>query len=202
MSDKANQLAASIEQIAAKPTERKLPNGQQQNTPIAPNSEATFFNAGQSKPVPEHVESAANPAAATGNQTPPVNLSEKVIHDSGKTGAFLAAGAIETVFGLAERLVFIKKFTSDEKEQLLTVLEKPDAELTQGERSLNYKFLAVSKRHEKMRDKIPLDENETAALEHAFAEHTRITGKSLNPQLILWGTVIKVLTSRSIEIFL
>lgn len=195
---KLDTFASSIESIASKPTERKTPNGQQaapqQETVQQASSqgESQYFEPEGSKPLSGNATTNPNPG----------NLAPNVIKQSGETGAYIAAGSIEMVFSLLERLMFIRKFSASDKEQLLVISEKPESQLTEDEKSLNYKFLTLTKKHDKIRDKIPFEKKDIEAMEMGFAEHARITGNPINPQLILWGTIIKAVTGRAMEIFL
>lgn len=204
MSEKANSLRNSIEGVASQSTERKMPGGSQTVPPNPvqpasptgePSQGAKFFSSPNIKQP--KTESGEQPNALPGGAIDP-----KLIEQSGKTGAYLAGGTIEIVFSLIERLMYLKKFTAEEKEKILEIDGKPVSDMAEIEKSLNYKFLSITKKHDKMRDKIPLDPEEMNGLEIAFQEYTKSTGKTLSPNLIIISSIVKVLCSRSIEIFL
>lgn len=193
---KADQLFNDIESIAAEPTDRKSPTSIPQSVPLQGNSNPavapaplapTFFGGDEKKEEPKIAEP---------------QISQKAIEASGKTGAFLISGSIETVFSFAERIVYINRFSKSEKSRLIVLDEIPLAQQTVDDQNLNRKFLSITKKHDKIREKIPLDEKEVEALEAACAEYTRLTGKSLNPQLIIWSTIAKIFIGRSMDIFL
>lgn len=188
MSDLADQIHQNIESIASQATARKSPSA---------NS-----GSGEAQTVFYTEAAEAPPQPAQPNAPKPGELGEKEIKASGKTGAFLTAGLIEAVFGLGESLLHTTRFTAPEKERLITLDEVSTDQWTEDDDRLNRKFLALTKKHEKIKEKIELKPDEVEALEIAFAEHTRITGKSLNPQLIVWSTIGKIFVNRSIDIFL
>lgn len=187
---KIEELEQSIEQIAGENTPRKEPPIQKENStgqPIPPteiNNQPSEFFSGEQKTENKSVDQ------------------EKKIQESGKANAYLAGGAIETVFGLLERVIYLNKFSADEKEVIINIQEKDEKDYSEYEQKVNRKFLAVTKRHDRIRDRIPLDKKEEEALETAFIQHARVTGKLTNSNLIIWATIAKVFTQRSIDIFL
>lgn len=183
MTDKATELFDSIESIASQPTERKNPV--QQETSSAPSQ---FFD---DKPIVE-----VKPEAPAGA---PKKLTEEEIKAAGKTGAFMYGSTIELAFSLMERVVYINRFTAEEKAQMLSMDTKNP---TASDENLNRKFLAINTKHDKIREKIDLSKREMEALEFACAEKARITGEAMDPKVILYTTIAKVFLSRSMDIFL
>ncbi len=205
MSSKSDKIFADIEKIASEQTERKQPkmvvvkseqtNKEQQ---AAPTNATEFFTT--VKP-----EEKKEPAPVTKEEIQPENtpvIGEKEIKNAGITGAFLAQGGIELLFEFAERMIFINRFSYNEKLRLVMLDELKEDAKTQEDLTLDRKFIALSKKHDKIKDKIPLNEKEIEALTLAFSEYTRATGKTMNPQLIIWATLARVLVGRSMEIFL
>lgn len=200
MSTKADGVFNSISDIASRQTDRKEP-------PKNPNAkpeekkveEKPVDNNETSKPSEFYTEKKTEEKKP--EEKKPI-VDEASIKASGETGAYLIGGMIETGFGLIERLIYLSKFTKSEKEKLIALQSKPEAEFTPLEKNLNRKFLSLKKNSDEKRERIPLTEKDENALANVCAEYTRITGKSANPQLMIYATVSKVLISRSIDIFL
>lgn len=190
MTTKASDFFAEIDNIATQPTERKNPTAMDGNSN---NSQPKFFDESESEP--SNTQSDKNIGTAS-------TLSEAEIEAAGKTGAFLAGDCLETAFSLIERVVYINRFSGDEKLRMIDNDAKPQSEWTDSDISLDRKFLAVTAKHEKIKSKIPLTKRETEALEMAFAEKARITNKALDPQLIIWTSIAKIFINRSMDIFL
>lgn len=196
MKSAADELSISIDQIAGKQTERKEPpkvksDEPSTGTPIEPEEVKDF--SGRYDPDEEEAKKKENEKPETDRES---------IDASAKTAAYLLSGMIETGFGFAERVVYLSKFTKEEKRRIVDNQEKDESSFDDEDKRVNRKFLAVSKKHEGIRKKIPLSERDEQAFEDACREYTRITGKVMSPNLILWSTIIKVITSRSIDIFL
>jgi len=184
--DKAEQLKNSIEFIAAQPTERKSPTGN--NTGVENSNPVEFFTEETENIEQEKIQQSG--------------LSDSAIKASGKTGAYILGGTIELTFNVLERIIFINKFSDKEKARLVVLDEIEEKDFTDTDNNLNRKFLAVSKKHENIKDKIPLNAKEMEALENACAEYTRITGKQMNPNLIIGATLVQIFANRAMDIFL
>ncbi len=193
--NKADLLANSIDNIASQPTERKSPGGSSNNANETHENftKTEFFSEEPENIEQENIKDVENKSGS---------LSEKTIEASGKTGAFLLGSSIELTFNVIERVVFINRFSANEKQRLVILDEKSENEYSDADRSLNQKFLAVSKKHDKIKDKIPLKSKELEALELACSEYTRITGKTLNPNLIIGTTIVQIFANRALDIFL
>ena len=212
--NKGEDLFVDIKKIASQPTERKHatsssngqppaagPGGSSVPDPAAAHKE-TFFT-----PTPEQTKQTEkeSSAAAEANAHAASEQEEKNIAASGRTGAALTSSLIETVFGLINTGVYLTKFNSEEKEQILAIEDKIDGlqQLSPEESSLNRKFLKATEKYNNNKDKkIPLSDREMKILAEAFAEHRRITGEDLNPKLILYSAIGRVLVSRGMEIFI
>ncbi len=195
----------NIEAIAGEKTERKEPGTIAQ--PVAEVKTETPLPAAnpvQTQPV-QPVQAQFFTENETSTTQPVVEktsvLSEKAIDAAGVTGAYLAASSIEMLFEFAEKIMFINRFTKEEKQRLME-MDTTGTQTNEADENLNRKFLAITRKREKIKEKIELDEKENEALKMAFAEYARITGKTANPQLILYGTIGKIFISRSMEIFL
>lgn len=198
MSDKANDLQMSIDSIAGQSTERKSPpQSKDTGTPIQPTTvnnvkDETF--SGTYDPENENKQNEET------EQT--TEADKKSVEASGQVGAYLIGGMIETVFGLTERLVYMSKFSREEKETILEIQEKDESEFSEYDNKVNRKFLAITKNHEEKRKRIPLSTKDEEMLAKACEEYSRVTGKTMNPNLILWSSIIKIFASRGIDIFL
>lgn len=197
MKSKAEDLATSIENFANQPTERKMPSTAstepyKEPVTVNENSPPEFFGKEEETEDIEQEKISEQKDKA----------SAKAIDASGKTGAFLIGGTIELAFDVTERLIYISKFTNEEKNRIALMGEKTESEYDEYDININRKFLAITKKHDKIKEKIPLTDKENEALATACAEYTRVTGKSLNPNIIIWSTIAKIFIGRSIDIFL
>lgn len=212
---KGEDLFVDIKDVAAKPTERKAaplnghaahqgppPHNGNGNGHAAPGTSNATRETFYTPPVEEKKQTAAEEKVEEAAQQKTTADEEKAIEASGKTGAFLAAGLIEMVFGLCNTGVYLTTFNAAEKQQILDIEDKEEP-MTPEEDSLNRRFLKATDKYNKIKtDKIPLSKKEEEALANAFAEHRRITGKDLNPNLILYSTIARVLVSRGMEVFI
>lgn len=193
---KADILANSIDNVAKQQTERKEPK----SNGAKPVEQKPVDNSGQHKV--EFFTGGEKKNEAPTEQTPVQLLTEDVLTATGKTGAYLTESIHDTIFGLTERVIYITRFTAEEKARLVIIDSLPASKLTPDDENLNRKFLAITKKHDKIREKMELDEKDKESLEYAFKEHARITGKPLNPSLILTSTLVKIICNRAIDIFL
>ena len=195
--------AVSIESVANEITERKIPKANFEHiepTPIinepvgidkTKSFETEFFN--------ETTEDIENDLSPKSNSS---GISDKEAKESGETGAYLIGGGIETVFSLIERFVFISKFSKKEKERLVKIEDINDSDKTSEDISLEKKFLRLSNKHDKIRANIPLSDIEHRNIANGLEEYAKITGKTFSPELLLWVTIIKAISDKTIDIFL
>ncbi len=194
--NKFGSFFKSLSDVTKEQTERKNPGENSSANTYIPKGEKYTEN-----PI-DPPENNPNPEPDKEVEPEKIKLPEERILSSGKTGAYLVGGIMETVFGLTERVVYLSKFSEAEKNLILELQEKDEKEFTDREKSLNRKFLAITKKHNEIRAKIPLDEKDEQALIEGFSEYTRATGKTLNPTLIIWSVVVKVMSNRAIDIFM
>lgn len=210
-----DDLFVNIQDIARQKTQRKDPviNGNGTNGHTH-NGNGNGSSAGHTwkPPVIEEKKKEEQPAAAASSaeakpaaeQEPVQRIlsaeEEEKAKATGKVGAYLAGGLVEMIFGLTNTLVHVSSFTAEQKKMLVALEEKPEAEYTEQEKSLNMKFLAKTKKYEQRKLKIPLSKNEEEILREAFTDYRRVTGKDLNPSLILWSAITRICISRGMEI--
>lgn len=197
--NKATELAESIESIASRPTERKNPTNEKpvNESTINQQPPQTTQQTVESKPAEFYTDTPENV-----EQSKIGVLKEDAIKASGVAGAFIAADTTEFIFTILERVTFMFKFSTEERARIVAIDEKSESELDEYDHRVNRKFIALTNKHEKIRTKIPITKEEREALELAFTEYTRATGKSVNPQLILYSSLIKIFANRSIDLFL
>jgi len=192
-----------IEEVASEPTERKTPKG---FSNVNLNEFANSIP--ETKPITENEPQQETKWFSETNEdiendsAPANKSSDKEAEESGQTGAYLISSAIETVFGVAERIVFTRKFNADEKARLLENDNKKFDDLSSDDQNLNLKFLALQKKHDKIRERIPMKDTEVENLAKGLTEYAKVTGKKFDPQLLLWVTIIKSVTDKSMDIFL
>ncbi|HYD20028.1 MAG TPA: hypothetical protein VEB40_01035 [Flavipsychrobacter sp.] len=191
--EKAADFFRQIGEVAAQETERKEP-GASGTQPGDPASQFYVPDGERPKPQP--------PSEITEPQPVPGKLTKEEAEASGRTSAHLAAGSIETVFSLIERLMYLSKFSEDEKERIVAMQEKEQSQWDDKERQLNMKFLRINNKHDKIKERIPVPDKELKMMAEGLAYYSQVTGKKANPQLILVSTITKAITNRAIDIFL
>lgn len=177
----------NLDNITAQQTERKEPDA---------NTEKQFYDPNR-KPGEQ-------PAAPTENKPveQPLNFDPL---KSGQTSAYLAAGAIESVFTIVESLLFhYGRFSKGEITRAKEYLDKHEAglPLEPKEKLLLAKFMRIREQHDKIRSRIPFPDEDIEAMSKGFAHYHKVTGKEMNPSLLLWATIIKALTNRTTDIFM
>lgn len=185
------KLFANLDEITSEKTERKNPDE---------NTESQYYN-----PNPEPTP-VANNANTTGNNTVDNNVPLSFDHEkAGETTAYLVAGGIETVFTVAESLLFhFGRFSEGEIKRAKEYLDKHEAgiELDQKEKLLLAKFMRIREQHDKIRSRIPFPDEDIEQMAKGFAQWHKVTGKESNPNIILWVTIIRALAMRSTDIFM
>ena len=196
MTNKNNKAGffEDLKTVASEATERKNPVAEVKTEAGQPKPPSNFYQPPGTEKKEENEKD---------KKTETVEAEKKIdAEKSGQTAAIICSGSIETLFKLAERIVYIKQFTQEEKEKIVLIQDKDESDLDDKEKTLNRKFMRINKQHEKIMDKIDFDDDEVHAMAKGFTEYTRVTGKELSPNLILWSTIINAICSRSIDIFM
>lgn len=176
----------SLDSITAEKTERKNPDDQTEKQFYDPN-----VKEGETKPEQDKKPEEGKP---------PIDFDQ-----AGRTTAFLVAGGIETLFTVAESLVYhFGRFSEGEIKRAKEYLDKHEAgdQLSSKEKTLLAKFIRIRDLHDKIRSRIPFTDDEIDQMAKGFKEYHKATGKESDPKIILWVTIIRALAMRSTDIFM
>lgn len=186
-------FAADLQGIASANTEPKTPgytsqaekSGHVENSPSdEPQQKGEFFD--NEKTIKEN--------------SPSENVTDAAIKASGITGVYLVDMLAQLVGGTALTIKTHLSSTKAEKQRYIQIDGFKQEDLVKDDKELYNKFQAILKKHEKTNAKMPLNDDEKKVIQHAFEEHTRATGKSLSPNLILIVGIAEIVSSRAIEI--
>ena len=187
MSSNKEEFFESLENITAQTTERKNPDEKTETQFYDPSRKEGEIPLQKPEQKPAEVKPTFD------------------VDQAGRTTAYLVAGGIETVFTVTESLLFhFGRFSSGEIKRAKEYLDKMEAgeELKPQEKTLLAKFMRVREQHDKIRSRIPFQDEEIDQMSKGFKEYHKATGKESDPKIILWVTIIRALAMRSTDIFM
>ncbi len=129
--------------------------------------------------------------------------SPEVTKASAKTATLLFNEGMRMVCTPIVNHKFNKKFTVEDKE---LILEKnledasPEALADEKEKALAKRFQFALKKRDKMRDKIPLNTDESQTVYTAFHNYFEITGKQIGPEALLIFSLTGIVVNRGIDL--
>lgn len=189
----------NIDEAAGEPTERKMPGA----VPASENKEQTttssFYDPEKDKTT---TEAKKESAATTTNAPAPGKLSKDKADQSGMANAYLHSGIQESVLKAAVLIRYVTRFNDSEKETILSLQDKPDADKTAEEKSLNARFLKYTETFQKQNDAIKTTEDEMKNLAYGYSMYAEITGKETNPAVIIASTIINGLINKIMDIYI
>lgn len=121
---------------------------------------------------------------------------------SGKANAYIVSGGVEFMFSAVEMIRHSQSMSREEKEMLFTSRTKDKNKWSQKEKTINQKFLELTRKHEKVKESIKTKEEEMEILEYGFSLYAETTGKETNPNVIIFGALMRFVGTKAMDIFL
>ena len=187
-------LFKSIDEIGAVKTQRK-----EQTT----NETEKFYDPERSagEPIPNTEIKEPN-SSQPKQETPVTKLDPERAKRSGVANAYLVSGGFEILFSAIELIRHSRSMTDEEKIILVSSRDKDESEWTKKDRAINKRFLALSEKHNKIKDSIKITDKELEMLEYGFSMYAEATGKEASPSIIIWGCLSRFVGTKLMDMFL